>query len=63
MLKLKFANVAKGTTFASVFPVASGNKQLIEEGKTYYVLVSAGVPFSDYIPVNNTKIEKIIATY
>ena len=36
---------------------------VLQEGKTYYVLVSAGVPFSDYIPVNNTKIEKIIATY
>lgn len=63
VLKLQFANVAKGTTFASVFPVASGNKQLIEEGKTYYVLVSAGVPFSDYIPADNTQIVKIIAAY
>lgn len=63
VLKLEFDNVAQGTTFASVLPASSGNTQLVEEDKTYYVLVSAGVPFSDYISVDNTKIVKIIASY
>lgn len=63
VLKLEFDDVAQGTTFASVLPVSSGNTQLIEEGKTYYVLVSTGASFSDYIPADNTKIVKIIASY
>ncbi len=63
VLKLEFDDVVSDTTFASVLPVSSGNTQLIEEGKTYYVLVSSGVSFSDYIPVDNTKIVKIIASY
>lgn len=63
VLKLEFDNVAQGTTFASVLPASSGNTQLIEENKKYYVLVSAGAPFSDYIPVDNTRIVNIIASY
>ena len=63
VLKLEFDDVAQGTTIASVLPASSGNTQLIEENKTYYVLVSAGVSFSDYIPVDNTKIVKVIAAY
>lgn len=63
VLKMEFSKVANGTTFASVLPKASSNTQLIEEGKTYYVLVSSGVPFSDYIPTENTQIVKVIAAY
>lgn len=61
VLKLEFDDVAQGTTFNSVFN--GGTAELIEENKTYYALVSAGVSFSDYIPVDNTKIVKIIAAY
>ncbi len=63
VLKLEFSDVAQGTTFASVLPKSSANTQLIEEGKTYYVLASSGVSFSDYIPTENTHIVKIIAAY
>ena len=63
VLKLEFEDVANGTTFASVLPKASSNTQLIEEGKTYYVLVSSGVSFSDYIPTENTQVVKVIAAY
>ena len=51
------------STFASVLPQATGNTQLVEEGKTYYVLASSGVSFSDYIPTENTHIVKIIVAY
>lgn len=61
VLKLEFDEVANNTTFASVFN--GGIDEPIEENKTYYVLVSSGVSFSDYIPVDNTKIVKIIASY
>ena len=63
VLKLEFDDVAQGTTFASVLPASSGISQPVEENKTYYVLVSAGAGFSDYIPVENTKIVKVIAAY
>ena len=63
VLKLEFKDVAQGTTFASVLPQATGNTQLVEEGKTYYVLASSGVSFSDYIPTENTHIVKIIVAY